>query len=462
MIIYREFVHTIMAAENTWNKTSVIITGASIGHILEWFDYGVYGYFAVVISKVIFAGGPSALLLTFLSFGIGLAFRPLGSIVFAHIGDTRGRRTSLLLTFWFTGFATLFTGLIPSYAAIGFAAPVLITVLRVFQGFGAGGEWGGVGSYLTELGGSNKRGFYSSFQQVFILASILIGTLTGLYVNSYFPTAFVDSIGWRLPFIIGGLILIPFAYYLRRKLPESFMFEAVEKKHETVKLPLGKVFVKEPKAAVLQLFGMLFTPVTFYTVLIYLPSYVTTNSNLPSIDGFLLVAIGSVVTIVLIPIWGMISDRRKNRRTHFLIASIGGAILSYPLFYFISTGVFAFAVVGIIILQVVLSNYNGTINAFISESFPTNDRYSGFVPYNVSTAYAGGFAGSIAIALIAATGDPLSPSFYMIGACIVSAIAIYFMKDGAKLEKLPETESIYYSGALDLKGKPEAASKVEK
>lgn len=420
-----------------------IIAATSMGHVIEWYDYGVYAYFASVISKVIFAGGPSALLLTFLAYGIGLVFRPLGSIYFAHLGDRKGRRYALLITFWLTGLATLFTGLVPPYSAIGLAAPILVTALRMVQGFGAGGEWGGVGSYLVELGGSSRRAFYSCFQQIFILTSVLVGDLVGLYITTYYPKTFVYSWGWRIPFIVGGLILIPLIFYLRRTLPESQLFETVKAKNELVKLPIAKVFVKETRAAVLQLVGMLFTPVTFYTVFTYLPTYVITHSKLPPIDGFILVAIGVVVTIALVPLWAYISDRRRDRKTHFLVASIGGAILSYPLLYFVSGGVFTYAVIAIVVFQIVLSNYNATINAFIAESFPTNDRYSGFVPYNIATAYAGGFAATIAILLISATQNPLAPSFYMIAACTASAIAIAFMKDGAKLETLPETESIY-------------------
>lgn len=432
-----------------WTSTPTIITAASIGHVLEWFDYGVYSYFATIIAVVIFGKyGASALLLTFLAFGIGLAFRPLGSIFFAHYGDKIGRKNVLLITFWIMGAGTLLTGLTPSWVSIGIWAGVLMTVWRVLQGFAAGGEWGGVGTYLVELGGAKRRGFFSSFQQVFILASILIGDLVGLYTISTFHGAFLDNIAWRIPFIVGGVILIPTAFILRRGLPESILFKEVKVKKEIVKLPLAKVFIKEKKAMFLQLIGMLFTPITFYTVLTYLPAYVISETKLPKIDGFLLVAIGALTVIILAPLWGYLSDRWKNRRTFFLIASVGGAILSYPLFLAISTRVFALAIVAVIVLEILLSTYNGTINAFIAESFPTNDRYSGFIPYNISTAYSGGFASFIAIDLIAFTHNPLSPSFYMIAGCIASAIAIVFMKDAAKLEKLPETESIYYSDVL--------------
>ncbi|MEM3191160.1 MAG: MFS transporter [Conexivisphaerales archaeon] len=432
-----------------WKNIPTIITAASIGHVLEWFDYGVYSYFATIISVEIFGNfGTSALLLTFLTFGIGLAFRPLGSIFFAHYGDKIGRKNVLLITFWIMGIGTLLTGLTPSWESIGIWAGILMTIWRVLQGFAAGGEWGGVGTYLVELGGARKRGFYSSFQQVFILLSILLGDLVGLYVISTFHGVFLYTIAWRIPFIVGGLILIPTAFVLRRGLPESILFKEVKEKKEIVKLPLAKVFVKEKKAMFLQLIGMLFTPVTFYTVLTYLPAYVISETKLPNIDGFLLVAIGAVTAIILSPVWGYLSDRWKNRRTFFLIASIGGAILSYPLFLAISTRIFALAILAVILLEIVLSTYNGTINAFIAESFPTNDRYSGFIPYNISVAYAGGFAGFISIDLIAATHNPLSPSFYMIAGCVASAIAIFFMKDAAKLEKLPETESIYYSDVL--------------
>jgi MHS family proline/betaine transporter-like MFS transporter len=417
------------------------IAAASIGNVIEWYDFGVYGYMAIVISKVIFSGSGSSLFLTFLAFGVGFIFRPLGSIFFSHYGDKIGRKNMLLITFWVMGIATLLTGLTPDYSTVGLLAPILITIFRIIQGFGAGGEWGGVGAYLTEFGGSNKRAFYGSIQQFFVLMALLAGSLTG-FALSYTPTSFLYSIGWRLPFVIGGLILLPIAFILRRRMDETTPFVSVKEKKEILKYPIKDVFIKDWKPTLLVLFGTMIWTVSFYIMLTYLPTYLKTTTHLLSSQTFLITSIGITVIMVFVPIIGKLSDRMRKRKIFAIIGSAAFLILVYPIFYLIHQAGFIEIILLVAFLDFFIAFLSGTLVAFFAESFPTNERYSGFVPYNLSVAIFGGFAPSIAVELINLTKDPLSPTYYLIVAAVASLISFILMKETGQLQELPE-KSIY-------------------
>ncbi len=424
------------------NKIRKNIAGASIGNVMEWYDFGVYAYFAIIISKEIFPSAAASLLATFIVFGIGYIFRPLGSIVFAHYGDKIGRKQMLLITFWLMGFGTMLTGLTPNYVTLGLGAPILLAVFRIMQGFGAGGEWGGVGSYLTEFGGSNKRAFYGSFQQFFILIALLVGSLTGL-ATSGLAASFMDSIGWRLPFIVGGLILLPTAFILRRNMDETTSFTSVKEKKEILKYPIKNVFTKDLRSTILVVCGTLIWTVSFYIMLAYLPTYLSTTTKLTSAQTFIVTSVGIAIIAAFVLVIGKLSDRIHKRRIFPIIGSLGFVILTYPIFYLIHGAGFIEVMLLVALLDFFIAFMSGTLVAFFAESFPTNDRYSGFIPYNISTAYFGGFAPTIAIALIAVTKNPLSPSFYVIITAVVSLIAFILMKETGNFKELPETDVDY-------------------
>lgn len=427
---------------NVNNRVRKNIAGASIGNVMEWYDFGVYAYFAIIISKEIFPSSAASLLATFIVFGIGYVFRPLGSIVFAHFGDKISRKKMLLITFWLMGFGTLLTGLTPNYVTLGLGAPILLALFRIMQGFGAGGEWGGVGSYLTEFGGANKRAFYGSFQQFFILIALLVGSLTGL-ATSGLAASFMDSIGWRLPFIVGGLILLPTAFVLRRNMDESAPFTSVKEKRETLKYPIKNVFTKDIRSTILVICGTLIWTVSFYIMLAYLPTYLSTTTKLTSSQTFIVTSFGIAVIAVFVLVIGKLSDRIHKRKIFPIIGSLAFVILTYPIFYLIHGAGFIEVMLLVGFLDFFIAFMSGTLVAFFAESFPTNDRYSGFIPYNISTAYFGGFAPTIAVALIAFTKNPLSPSFYVIITAIVSLIAFVLMKETGNFKELPDTDAAY-------------------
>jgi MHS family proline/betaine transporter-like MFS transporter len=416
------------------------VLGVSIGNLLEWYDFGIYGTLVPIISSLIFPSSNIlvSILYTFIVFGVGFLFRPLGSVVFGHFGDKLGRRTSLLLTFWIMGFATLFTGLIPTYSSIGILSPSLFMLLRILQGFGAGGEWGGVAAYLAEMGGENRRGFYGSFQQAFITTSLLIGNLSGVIITS-FGQSFVNSIGWRIPFIAGGIILIPISAVLRIKLPESELFAEVKAKGKIAKLPLAKAFTRNIKSSLFVLLGTLLWTVSFYIMLTYLPSYLNKVLLVNLNQSYVINSIGLLVLTLFIPIWGYVSDKIKSRKALALTGSIGFTLLSYPVFLMMQSRSFPLILFGVVLMDFFISFLSGSLVSWFAEVFPTNDRYSGVnIPYNIAVAIFGGFAPTIATYLIQITSNPISPVYYVITSGVISIIAYALMNDTAKLSKLPE------------------------
>jgi MHS family proline/betaine transporter-like MFS transporter len=416
------------------------VLGVSIGNLLEWYDFGIYGTLVPIISSLIFPSSNIlvSILYTFIVFGVGFLFRPLGSVVFGHFGDKLGRRTSLLLTFWIMGFATLFTGLIPTYSSIGILSPSLFMLLRILQGFGAGGEWGGVAAYLAEMGGENRRGFYGSFQQAFITTSLLIGSLSGVIITS-FGQSFVNSIGWRIPFIAGGIILIPISAVLRIKLPESELFAEVKAKGKIAKLPLAKAFTRNIKSSLFVLLGTLLWTVSFYIMLTYLPSYLNKVLLVNLNQSYVINSIGLLVLTLFIPIWGYVSDKIKSRKALALTGSIGFTLLSYPVFLMMQSRSFPLILFGVVLMDFFISFLSGSLVSWFAEVFPTNDRYSGVnIPYNIAVAIFGGFAPTIATYLIQITSNPISPVYYVITSGVISIIAYALMNDTAKLSKLPE------------------------
>lgn len=439
-----------MVSNSTNTHIVRTIAGASIGNVLEWYDFGVYAFFAVIISKVIFGGFLASILLTFLAYGIGFVLRPIGSMYFGYLGDKAGRKKALLLTFWIMGIGTVATGIIPSYAVIGILAPIFLTIARMVQGFGAGGEWGGAGVYLTEMGGTNRRGFYGSLQQVFVLASVLVGLITGLTIGSM-QSAFVDSVGWRIPFIVGGLLIIPLAYYLRQRLPETMDFEKTKSDKKLVKNPIVKAFTKDLKPTIIILLGTAAVTAQFYVLVEYMPTYIETETHLGTLVAFLAPIVIEAVMLPSIAFFGYLSDRIMKRKLLFWIGTLVLVLIAYPEFRLIQSGVVPAIYAFSAIVGVLEGIGAGTLVSFIGENFPTNDRYSGYIAYNLAASYFGGFGPVISIALIAALHSGYAPVLWLGIVGIISLVVILFSKETGHLKTLPEEESLYAKTSIGEK-----------
>jgi len=417
------------------------LLGVSVGGFLEWYDYSIYAVFAVIISTQIF-GSVGAIFLVFLSYALGFVLRPAGSFYFGHMGDKYGRKRALTLTFWVMGAGTILTGLVPGYASIGIAAPILITVARMAQGFGTGGEWGSASSYLIEAGGSTRRGLFSSVQEFIALLGIVVSTAVGLALTR-FPIQFLDSIGWRIPFLVGGFVIIPLAYLSRRSMPETDSFEAIRNKNKVSPSPIVTTLKNDYKPFLIIIFGTAALTTGFYAAITYMTTYIVTIVGM-SMSVALTATLTSLVAVTfLTPVFGYVSDKFRTRKVLFMLSTLL-LIPITPIYYLVvDTGEVGPIIIMAAVFGMAASLGAGTLISFVSESFPTSERVTGNASYNISAAYFGGFAPLISITLIGFLHSELAPAYYVMAVAIMSLVAIYFAKDTGNIESLSEVESLY-------------------
>ncbi len=405
-------------------RRRAIVAGV-IGNILEWYDFGVYGYFVGTISTLFFPTSDplSSLLLTFAVFGVGFVMRPVGSILFGIYGDRFGRRAALSAVIFLMAFSTLAIGLLPTYAQIGVAAPILLVIIRLLQGLSAGGEWGGSTAYLVEFAPQGRRGYIGSWQQVSVGGGFLLGSLSAALISEMLTPAEVASYGWRIPFILGVLVGAVGAY-LRWRLDDTPAFTAIEQRGQVSRAPLAEALTDQRKAT-LTIFGMtLHNTVAYYIPIVYMTNYIRTAGGLSATQAMWIGTASLAVFVVLIPIWGALSDR-IGRKPLLLLSAGGYIVLSFPLLMMASSGSVTLAFAAQLIMIVFLSFFSGPCPAAYSELFPTRVRYTALsIGYNTAVAIFGGFAPFISTWLIKVTGSNLAPAFYLMAAAIVSFLVI--------------------------------------
>jgi metabolite-proton symporter len=404
---------------------------AVIGNTLEWYDFVVYAFLAGTIAKLFFpASSESAsLLLTLATFGVGFVMRPLGAIVLGSLADRAGRKNALLLTILLMGLGTAMIGLAPTYATIGRAAPLLIVTARLIQGFSAGGELGSATAFLIESAPPDRRGLGASWQQASQAATLVAGSLLGAAVTGLMPAQDLEAWGWRMPFLI-GLLIVPVGLYMRSQIEESAEFASLGDARE--QSPLKRVFASQPRQLISGLGLVIVWTVCTYFFLIYMPTYATRQLGLAQSASLLANSAGLALLMVLAPMFGALSDRIG--RKPLLVGSAGGiAILTYPLIAVLA----AFPSVGMLIgvqaiMAVLIAAFTGPAPAALGELYPTHVRSTGMsLAYNGAVTIFGGFAPFIATWLIGATGNALAPAYYVTAGAVASLIALPFMKETA-------------------------------
>jgi MHS family proline/betaine transporter-like MFS transporter len=408
------------------------VLSAGIGNIMEWYDFAVYAFLASVISKVFFplTDPIVALASTFLLFAVGFAVRPLGAVVIGHYGDKVGRRNALILTVSLMALGTLLIGLMPSYASIGVWAPIGIAIARLIQGFSAGGEWGGSTSFMVEYAGEGRRGYIGSWQQVTVATGFLLGSLSGTLI-SLLPQDIILSWGWRIPFIIGGIIIGLIGLYLRLRVPETPKFVEIERAGQKCISPLVDAIRNNYREILLALGFTIVWTVTYYIFLTYMPSYAAVVLKIQPFQAFLSTTISLVVFIIFIPIFGYLSDK-YGRKTFLIASSAGFLILTYPLLYVAGFGV-EYLLFSQLIIALMLVMFSGPGPAAIAEIFPTRVRYSGLsIGYNIAVAGFGGTAPYIASLLISITGSRLTPVFYVMAAALATLVTLLYIRETSR------------------------------
>ncbi|MCG7400330.1 MFS transporter [Caballeronia zhejiangensis] len=402
------------------------------GNALEWFDFASYAFFATLISRKFFpAGDPTtALIATFAVFGIGLVARPLGAVFFGRLGDLKGRKIALLIAMPMMGLGTLMIGLMPTYTQIGIAAPIALVVCRLMQGASAGGEVGNAVAFLIEWSPANKRAFYSSLQQ----ASAVGGTLIGSGIAAFLSTAMVpeslDAWGWRIPFLVGGLVIAPMGFYLRSQVDETpyFAEEIQEGIEDAPVLGDKSAWLVGAKAIAVTTLWV----VSFYVFLIYLPSFLSHHGHIPASSALWINTAGLLMMVISILVSATLSDA-IGRKPLLIAASIAFLLLAYPMFFLMVTTSSVLLIFAAIVLSgAMVGVFAGICPATMAEMFPTRTRTTGMsIGFGIATAIFGGFASLICESLIKLTGSDIAPSFFVIGTAIISLIAICSLKETA-------------------------------
>ncbi|QHK18507.1 MFS transporter [Pseudarthrobacter psychrotolerans] len=430
------------------------IAAATIGNALEWYDIIVYGIFAATIAKVFFPTDDPAvgLMITLGTFGVSFLIRPLGAIVLGAYADRAGRKKSLMVSIWLMMGATAVIAFMPNFATIGLAAPILVILARLVQGFAAGGEFGSATAYLVEQS-PNRRGFMGSWQFASQGVSTLLAAGFGAILFATLNNVQMEDWGWRLPFIF-GLLIGPVGIWIRRTLDESPEFEARRKEVEsasadvntpaaspvsgtrpgmtTAHAPGGSVILqllRSQKVMVLLAMGSLALSTALNYMILYMPTYAITELKLPAAMSFAATAITGVVLVVLTPLVGILSDRIG----HVKMTSIAGVVILLaiiPLFHWLSSAPSVIVLLTVMfILGVLKSCYYGALPALMAGCFPTETRSTGLaLSYNLGVMAFGGFTPAIIAWLIALTGNELSPAFYIVLIAVFSLAILFALR----------------------------------
>ena len=409
------------------------IVAAVIGNALEWYDFVVYGFLTVIISRLFFPAGSeyASLLLAMATFGVGFFMRPVGGILIGLYADRHGRKAALQLIILLMTVSIAMIAFAPTYAAIGAAAPALIVVARLLQGMATGGEFASATSFLVESAPAGRRGFYGSLQMVGQSVAALCGAGAGMLITQGLTPEQVDSWGWRLPFIF-GLLIGPVGLYIRRHLSETeaFLQAKEDSATEGERMGLAQIW-RAYKRSVMASFGLVVAgTIMYYVVLIYMPTYAKTQLQIPLGDAFIAQVAGLLFLTAFIPVFGALSDR-IGRRPVLMAAMASYLILPYPLLAWLlaDPALWRLAVMQIILCTAVAMCL-GPASTALAEQFPVHLRSTGLaLAYNFAVMLFGGFAQLIVTWLIQATGTPLAPAFYvMFGACAGMAGA-WFIAD---------------------------------
>ncbi|PZR50022.1 MFS transporter [Paraburkholderia fungorum] len=415
-----------------------IVFSSSVGNALEWFDFLVYGYFATIIAKQFFPMHDEWLstLLAIATFGLSFLMRPLGAIVLGMYGDRKGRKAALTLAIALMMVGTFTMAVMPPYASIGLAAPVLILLARLVQGFAVGGEFGSATAFMVEHSAS-RRGYYASWQFASQGLAAITAAAFGSLLTAWMPPEQLNSWGWRLPFVF-GLLVGPVGYYIRSHLDETPEFLALRKEREAgeaARQAAGKrqALPREKDASfsnqwvnLLLAVGIVAqSTVGVYVLQLYMPMYAVKQLHMPAAASFGVVVLNGGLQFLLSPVMGALSDRIGRIRI-MLTTSILMGVLIYPMFALLQSH----PTLGwLLLLQgtagIFKAAYSGPMPALMSEIFPTQVRSTGLsIGYSIGVTIFGGFAPTIVETFIHLTGDKLAPSYYVLIAAVLSGLSL--------------------------------------
>ena len=436
-------------------RTRLVIGASSVGTIFEWYDFFIWGTLTAsgILQRSFFPPGDELLatLLAWATFAVGFAFRPLGAILFGYLGDRLGRKYTFLVTITLMGVATAGLGLIPSYATIGAAAPLLIIALRIAQGLALGGEYGGAAIYVAEHSPPGKSGFYTSFIQASVVGGFILSLAVVLAFKGMVSAEAWIEWGWRMPFLF-SILLLAVSLWMRLKLAESPVFQAMKEAGETTANPFKESFTYPGnlKRLFVALFGIAAgLTVIWYTAMFSVLAFLQGPMRVDQTTAQLIAAAGACLGLVFYIATGALSDR-IGRKKPIVVGYALTLLLLFPLFWLIghaagdgagappgatfvpdaaSIAVMLGAILGLMFLSGLTY---GSVAALLAEMFPPRIRYSSMsIPYHFGTGYFGGFLPLISAYVVSETGDPYAGLWYTWGVVAMALVVTWFW--------LPET-----------------------
>ncbi|PYP04464.1 MAG: MFS transporter [Gemmatimonadetes bacterium] len=409
-----------------------VAAASLIGTSIEWYDFFLYGTAAALVFNKLFFPTFAPLtgtMAAFATYAVGFAARPIGGIVFGHYGDKLGRKTMLYLTLLIMGVATTAIGLLPTYATIGIWAPILLVAMRLLQGLGIGGEWGGAVLMAIEHAPAHRRGFYGSWPQMGVAIGLLLSTLVFRHFSGY-PEATFLAWGWRVPFLL-SFILLAVGLWIRHRLAESPVFARLKSRKGEARMPVIEVFRRYMKPMLLATGARLAENGLFYIFTTFSLTYVATQLKLDrnmALNGLL---VASACSLFTVPAWGALSDR-LGRRPVYLWGAVAGGILAFPFFWLLETG--RPAPIWLAFVLAITLGHDAMYApqaSFFAELFPTRVRYSGAsLASQLGSVFSGGLSPLIATALLARSGGKSWPvSVYMVALVLITVVSVWLTRE---------------------------------
>ncbi|GAB2997950.1 MHS family MFS transporter [Amycolatopsis acidiphila] len=411
-----------------------LLLASCVGTSIEWYDYYIFGSASALVFGSLFYPSFSPVASTLAAFGtfaVGFIARPLGGAVIGHFGDRIGRKAMLVLTLMMAGISTFLIGLLPGYATIGVAAPVLLVLLRLLQGFGVGGEWGGAVLMATEHAGPRRRAVFGSFAQFGVPIGVLTSNLVFL-LASQLPAASFRSWGWRIPFLL-SIVLLVVGMLVRRKLDESPDFRRVKETNRVSKLPFGTLVREQPGTLLLASVAAIAPPAVGYTVMVYMLNYGTAVAGFTRNTLLTLLLLSAVLWIVMIYFAARWADRWGSKRV-YAIGALTAVAWAFPLFALVNTRGFGAALVAFFVAAVVQAIMAGAQGALFTELFHTRLRFSGAsIAYQLGGLVGGAVTPLVATALFGAYHSSTPIALYLALVCALSLVAVVLLRVPASL-----------------------------
>jgi len=413
----------------TKSQRSKAAVASTIGTTIEWYDFFLYGTAAALVFPAVFFPGESNLagtLASFSTYAVGFAARPVGAAIFGHYGDRIGRKAALIATLTLMGVATALMGVLPGYDSIGALAPILLVVLRIVQGIGVGGEWGGSVLMSMEWGSSRRRGFMASLPQLGVPIGLLLSTLAVRITSGAAGADAFDAWAWRIPFLL-SVILVGIGLYVRLAVLETPQFARLRKERTVVKQPVVEVLRTQPRAVATSALVRMAEQAPFYLFITFVLAYGTEHLKLERNDLLNDTLVAAAIGFISVPLFGHLSDLFGRRRVYGTGIVLTG-VFAFPYYALLDTRQSGLVLLAIVLSLIIHDIMYGPQAALISETFGTGVRYSGAgLGYQLASVIAGGPAPLIATAILASTGDSTWISLYIIGCAIVSLVGLLLM-----------------------------------